>query len=176
MKKFFLVILFLSVTLISSARRYYTGIGLRAGKFSTGVTFKHFYNTDNATGLQIDAMYSNMSADGFTLKGYYLKQIPFKIPIIQLPLDLVLGGGLHAAYFPFQNNNGYYKRVNADSIYRYPASVVTIGVDATVQIEYRIPIKKVPFTVSIDCNPFYEFYKRGPEWLDFGVSVRYVFL
>jgi hypothetical protein len=176
MRKFFLLFLCVSLAFAASARRYYTGIGLRAGKFSSGVTFKHFYNTDNATGIQIDAMYSNMSADGFTLKGYYLKQIPFKIPIIQLPLDLVLGGGLHAAYFPFQNNNGYYKRVNADSIYRYPASVVTAGINATVQIEYRIPVKKVPFTVSIDCNPFYEFYKRGPEWLDFGFSVRYVFL
>ncbi len=175
MKKFLLIILLVSVSLMASARRYYTGIGFRAGKFSTGVTFKHFYNTDNATGIQIDAMYSNMSADGFTLKGYYLKQIPFKIPIIQLPLDLVLGGGLHAAYFPFQNDNGYYKRVNADSIYRYPNSVVSIGINATVQIEYRIPLKKVPFTFSIDCNPFYEFYKRGPEWLDFGASLRYVF-
>ena len=59
---------------------------------------------------------------------------------------------------------------------RYTTSVLTLGVDATVQIEYKIPIKHVPFTVSIDCNPYYEFYNQGPEWIDFGVSIRYVFL
>ncbi len=176
MKKIFIAGLFLSLSFLASARNYYTGIGLRAGKFSSGITFKHFYNSDNATGIQIDAMYSNMSADGFTIKGYYIKQIPFKIPIIQLPLDLVIGGGIHAAYFAHQGDNGYYKRINSDSIYRWPTAVVSIGIDATVQIEYKIPVKHVPFTVTIDGNPFYEFYKRGPEYIDFGVSIRYVFM
>jgi hypothetical protein len=175
MRIFTLTLALIMLTMAASARRYYTGIGLRAGKFSSGVSFKHFYNTDNATGVQIDAMYSNMSADGFTLKAYYLKQIPFKLPIIQLPLDLVLGAGLHGAYFPFQNNNGYYK-IGQKKADRYTTSVITAGVDATVQIEYRIPLKKVPFTFGIDCNPFYEFYNPGPEWIDFGIAIRYVFL
>ena len=54
--------------------------------------------------------------------------------------------------------------------------VFVAGVDATVQIEYRVPIKKLPFTIGIDCNPFFQFYHPGPEWIDFGVAVRYVFL
>ena len=175
MKKILIVFLLLSGAASGYVPKgYYTGIGVRFGKFSSGLSYKHFYNTDNATGIQIDALYSNMAADGFTLKGYYLKQWPFKLPIIQLPLDFVIGGGLHAAYFPHQGDNGYYKRVTADSIYRYPTSVVSVGVDFTVQIEYKVPLKRVPFSVTIDCNPFYEFYKRGPEYIDFGVSIRYV--
>ena len=180
MKKVFLIILLVSVSLKTSARRYYTGIGLRADRFGFGATFKHFYNSDNATGLQFDAFYGLFGSYGFVVKGYYIKQIPFKIPIIQLPLDLVLGGGLHASYFPAASDNGYYS-VNKGKANYYSRdggahkSVIAAGVDATVQIEYRIPVKKVPFTIGFDFNPFYEFYNRGPEWLDFGASLRYVF-
>lgn len=177
MKKFFLVLLFTSVTLMASARRYYTGIGLRAGRFDFGATFKHFYNVDNATGLQFDAFYGIFGSYGYTVKGYYLKQIPFKVPIIQIPLDLVLGGGLHVGYFPAANDNGYRNRsgdyyTNAKGD---PISVFVAGVDATVQIEYRIPVKKVPVTITLDANPFFEFYHPGPEWIDLGVALRYVF-
>jgi len=178
MKKIFLVLSFVSLTLIASARRYYTGIGLRAGRFDFGVTFKHFYNTDNATGLQFDAFYGIYGSYGYTVKGYYLKQVPFKIPIIQLPLDLVMGAGLHVGYYPAANDNGYHNRAGKYYLDENgkAKSVFVAGVDATVQIEYRIPIKKVPFTISLDGNPFFEFYHPGPEWIDFGVSLRYVFL
>ena len=178
MKKFILVAALLTLTLTASARRYYTGIGLRVGRFDFGATFKHFYNTDQATGLQFDAFYGLFGSYGYTVKGYYIKQIPFKVPIIQIPLDLVLGGGLHIGYFPAANDNGYHNRkgeyyLDEDG---NPKSVFVAGVDATIQLEYRLPIKKLPFTIGIDCNPFYEFYHPGPEWIDFGVALRYVFL
>ena len=178
MKKYLLIILLVSVSLMASARRYYTGIGLRAGRFDFGATFKHFYNTDNATGLQFDAFYGIFGSYGYTIKGYYLKQIPFKIPIIQLPLDLVLGAGLHVSYYPAANDNGYHNKAGKYYLTEKgdPKSVFVAGVDATVQIEYRIPVKKLPFTVTIDGNPFFEFYHPGPEWIDFGISLRYVFL
>lgn len=178
MKKIFLVFLLLSLTMTVSARRYYTGIGLRAGRFDFGATFKHFYNTDNATGLQFDAFYGIFGSYGYTVKGYYLKQIPFKIPIIQIPLDLVLGAGLHVSYFPAANDNGYHNKAGKYYVddKGFPKSVLVAGVDATVQLEYRIPIKKVPFTIGIDANPFFEFYHPGPEWIDFGVALRYVFI
>ena len=177
MKKGILIVVLISLCSMASAKRYYTGIGLRAGRFDFGATFKHFYNTDNATGLQFDAFYGIFGSYGYTVKGYYIKQIPFKLPIIQLPLDLVLGAGLHVGYFPAANDNGYHNKagkyyLNSEG---FPKSVFVVGADATVQIEYRIPIKRVPFTVGIDCNPFVEFYHPGPEWIDFGIAVRYVF-
>jgi len=177
MKKILLIIVLVSCTMMASARRYYTGIGLRVGRFDFGATFKHFYNTDQATGMQFDAFYGLFGSYGYTVKGYYIKQIPFKLPIIQLPLDLVLGGGVHIGYFPAANDNGYHNRQGEYYLDKNgePKSVFVAGIDATIQLEYRVPIKKLPFTVGVDCNPFWQFYHPGPEWIDFGVAVRYVF-
>ena len=163
--------LFSMMTISSYSQKYYTGIGGRAGKFYTGVSFKHFVNTSNATGIQLEASYANITVGGFNLKGFLIKQLPFKIPIIQLPLDFVYGVGLHAAYFPYEPQ-GYYKKVNKEAVY-YDKAVITVGVDVTAQIEYKIP--RVPVTLTIDFTPFYEFVNRGPEIADFGVSIRYVF-
>jgi hypothetical protein len=93
MKKIFALLFLLFLFVQASALKYYTGIGIRAGKFNTGISFKHFSNPDNATGLQLDACYSNIISGGYIVKAYGIKQIPIKIPIIQLPLDVVLGAG-----------------------------------------------------------------------------------
>ncbi len=170
-KRIFIFLLFTLLFSGAYAQKYYMGIGARAGKFYTGASFKYFFNSTNATGIQLEAAYANITVGGYNLKGFLIKQIPFKVPIIQLPLDFVYGIGLHAAYFPFEPQ-GYYKKVDGDAVY-YDKAVVTMGVDATIQIEYKIP--KVPFTLTIDVVPFYEFVNRGPEVVDFGVSIRYVF-
>jgi hypothetical protein len=172
MKRLLLIFVFLSSQV--SAQRYFsyhTGVGARAGKFNTGLTFKHFFNADNATGIQVEAYYANVASGGYTGKFFLIKQNRFKIPIIQLPLDFVYGAGVHAGYFPFEVQ-GYYKRVKKDANY-YEKSVVSMGADITLQIEYKIP--KVPLTFSIECVPFYEFVNPGPEYVDFGVALRYVF-
>ncbi len=152
---------------------YYTGIGFRIGKFNSGFSYKHFYNSDNVTAIQVDGYFTHMADGGYTLKGFYLRQIPFKIPIIQLPLDFIYGGGLHVGYFPIEDK-GYYKLKDGDAVF-YGKSVFTGGVDATVQIEYQVSKKVAPLTVTLDCVPFYELYNRGPEFIDFGLSVRYTF-
>jgi len=173
------ICLLLLITLLShgtSGQNYYTGIGIRAGKFNTGITFKHFFDADNSVGMQVDLCYTHIADDGWTLKGFYLRQLPFHVPIIQLPLDFVYGVGLHSGFFPVRTNGGgYYKIVDGEKV-PYDKDVVTVGVDGTVQLEYKIPGRKTPFTFSIDCTPFYEFVNRGPEWIDFGFSVRYVFM
>ena len=152
---------------------YYSAFGIRVGKFNSGISYKHFYNTDNATAIQIDAYFTHMADGGYTVKGYYLRQIPFKLPIIQLPLDFIYGGGLHVGYFPIEDL-GYYKIRHGDAVF-YRKSVFSGGVDGTVQIEYQVKRKIAPITVTLDCVPFFEFYNPGPEFVDFGVSVRYTF-
>ena len=165
----------LMISQASFCQLYYTGIGLRAGKFNSGLTFKRFFDSDNSVAMQVDLCYTHIADDGWTLKAFYLRQFPFHLPIIQIPLDLVLGGGLHTGYFPIRTlEGGYYKIVDGEKV-PYNKDVVTVGVDATVQLEYKIPGRKTPFTVTLDCTPFYEFINRGPEWIDFGISVRYVF-
>ncbi len=171
MKKAILICLLLIFSKVGFSQKYYMGIGARVGKFHSGFSFKYFVNTNNATGFQLEAMYANIASGGGVIKGFVIKQLPFKIPIIQLPLDFIAGVGAHAGYFP-KNVRGYYKTVNGDASY-YTNSVVSIGVDLTVQLEYKIP--RVPITFTIDVVPFYEFVNRGPEVIDFGATLRYVF-
>jgi hypothetical protein len=71
-------------------------------------------------------------------------------------------------------DKGYYYIENGNAVY-YNKNVITAGVNATLQLEYKIPYKIAPFSITIDCVPFYEFVNRGPEFIDFGVSVRYIF-
>ncbi|MFM7217735.1 MAG: hypothetical protein ACKO1U_06930 [Bacteroidota bacterium] len=179
MKKLSLVVLISLVAVQVTAQRYYAAFGGRAGKFNSGITFKYFWNTDNATGLKLDGYYTKMGAGGYTIKGFAIKQVPFKIPIIQLPLDLIVGGGVHAGLFPVGNGfTRYYKRVKGrnDPIEAdyYNNTVVSVGLDATIELEYQVK-KVVPISFAIDVCPFYEFLNRGPEYIDFGFSIRYLF-
>jgi hypothetical protein len=171
MKKLFLIFLLALLSHSAFSQKYYMGIGGRAGKFHTGLSWKYFMGATNSIGMQIEAYYANIASGGYVVKGFLIKQLPFKVPIIQLPLDFVAGAGVHAGYFPYERQ-GYYKKVNGEADF-YDKSVITAGVDATVQIEYKIP--KVPVTFTIDFTPFYEFINRGPEIVDFGASLRMVF-
>ncbi|TAH41346.1 MAG: hypothetical protein EYC69_08655 [Bacteroidetes bacterium] len=172
MRKIFIVLVICFFATSAYSQLYISGIGIRAGKFNTGLTSKFFFVANNNSGMQFDAYYTNIASGGYTLKGFFVKQVPFKIPIIQLPLDFVFGGGVHAGYFPFETQ-GYYRKSKKDANY-YDKSVVSVGLDATIQIEYQVK-KIAPFTIGIDCVPFFEFMNPGPEFIDFGVSVRYVF-
>jgi len=172
MKKIMLLLLLCIFSLGSYSQLYISGIGVRGGKFNTGITSKFFFYANNNTGLQLDAYYTNIASGGYTVKAFLVQQVPFKLPIVQLPLDFILGGGLHAGYFPFEPQ-GYYKRSKKEANY-YSKSVVSAGFDATIQIEYQVK-KVVPITIGIDAVPYFEFLNQGPEFIDFGVSIRYVF-
>jgi len=177
MKKLVATLFFISSFFFAHALKYHSGIGIRFGKFNTGITFKHFYDGDNRRGLELDGFYTNIPQGGYTIKGLYIFQNHIHMPLLQIPLDLIFGGGLHASYFPYYphlNDAGYYKKVNGHKI-PYYKDVIVAGVDASVQVEYKIPARRAPFTLTFDVNPFYEFLNRGPEWLDFGFSIRYVF-
>jgi len=176
MKKATILFLLLVSTTICSAQ-YYAAIGGRAGKFNTGITLKYFWDADNATGIKLDGYYTKMGDGGYTIKAFGIRQIPLKVPIIQLPLDLVLGAGVHAGYFPLGQGR-YYKRVKGNKDPQeadfYDTDVVSIGIDATIELEYQVE-SVVPLAFAIDFCPFYEFVNRGPEYIDFGFSVRYLF-
>jgi len=172
MKRLSLLFVLVLYAFAVNAQLYISGIGVRAGKFNTGITSKFFFYSDNATGVQFDGYYTNIASGGYTLKAFLVRQAPFKIPIVQLPLDFIFGAGLQAGYFPF-DEQGYYKRSGDDADY-YTKSVLSGGVNATIQIEYQVK-KIAPVTIGIDAVPYFDFINPGPEYIDFGVSVRYVF-
>lgn len=151
-----------------SQAQYYTGIGLRLGKFSSGVSIKYFFDANNAKGLELFAGKTKIARGGYIGKLFYENQTPCTMPLLQIPLDIVFGGGGHVAYFP----KDYY-RLRDGELIPYGDKVLCAGVDAILGVEYKVPI--APLTLGVDVNPFLDLLNPGPEYLDFSVAIRYVF-
>jgi hypothetical protein len=154
--------------LSQSQAQYYTGIGLRLGKFSSGVSVKYFFDANNAKGLELFAGKTKIARGGYIAKLFYESQAPCTMPLLQIPLDIVFGGGAHAAYFP----TGYY-RLRDGELIPYGDKIFSAGIDAILGVEYKVPI--APLTLGIDVNPFLDLLNPGPEHLDFSVAIRYIF-
>ena len=163
-----LVAAFTVCSVITLRAQYVTGIGLRGGKFNSGVSFKRFFDANNSTGVEALIARSKIGRDyGWVAKGFIVFQRPIMDSRLQAPFDIVFGGGLHGGYYKY----GYYYIENGKEI-PYALDVYTFGVDAMIGIEYKIPI--APITITVDCNPFFTLVNKGPEFIDFGLSLRYV--
>ena len=148
--------------------QYYTGVGVRLGKFASGVSFKYFFDANNASAIELIAAKTKTARGGYVFTALYESQTPIDLPILHIPLDIVFGGGVHAGYFP----KGYYKLRDGE-LYPYGDKIFTVGIDAILGLEYKIPV--APITVGVDCMPFYDIVNPGPEFIDFSLVVRYVF-
>src|SRR5258706_10376679 len=161
-------ILFTSVS--ASYAQYHAGIGGRVAKFNSGLTMKYFFRPDNATGVSILIAHSKISEGGWVISPMYENQLPFRIPLIQLPLDFIMGVGMHIGHY----HTKYYKIVNRLPDY-YKGNILTVVADLLVALEYQVAIKWLPLAIGIEAQPFYEFVNKGPEFLDFGATLKYVF-
>lgn len=151
-----------------SQAQYYTGIGVRLGKFSSGVSVKYFFDANNAKGLELFAGKTKIARGGYIARLLYESQTPCTLPLLQIPLDIVFGGGAHIAYFP----KDYY-RLRDGELIPYGDKIFCVGIDANLGVEYKVPI--APITVGLDVNPFLDLLNPGPEYLDFSLAIRYVF-
>ncbi len=174
MKRTSLICTFFILSFANSQAQYHLGFGVRFGKLNNGVTFKEFFQADQTIGMELQLNSSLIAATyGYSLKGFLLDQIGFRIPYIQLPLDFVFGGGLQFGYYPYNPpDNGYYKIESGEPVY-YRKNVFTAGVAANIGLEYELR-KTIPLTIGIDAIPAYDFLNPGPDWFDFGVNIRYV--
>jgi hypothetical protein len=152
-----------------SHAQYYTGIGARLGKFSSGVSAKHFFDANNAKSLELFLGKTKIARGGYIGKLFYENQIPFTTPLLQIPLDFIFGGGVHLAYFP----KDYY-RLGDGELIPYGDKILSAGVDAIIGAEYKVPI--IPITLGVELNPFLDVLNPGPEYLDFSVTIRYMCL
>jgi hypothetical protein len=152
----------------ATSAQYYTGIGARIGKFASGVSVKWFFDANNATGMEFIVAKTKTAKGGYVATALYESQLPIRMPILHVPLDLVFGGGVHGGYFP----KDYYRIRDGEQIV-YGDKIFTAGIDAILGLEYKVPI--APFTVGIDCMPFYDILNPGPEFIDFSFAIRYVF-
>ena len=160
----------LAITSVVTTRaQYVTGIGLRGGKFNSGISFKQFFNANNNVGAEGMVGWSKIGRDhGWIAKGFFVYQRPIMDARMQAPFDIVFGAGLHGAYYKY----GYYYIEDGKEI-PYALDVYVFGIDAMVGMEYKLPF--APLTLTVDCNPFFELVNKGPENIDFGLSIRYVF-
>jgi len=144
---------------------YRTAVGIRLGKFMSDINIKHFYNGNRFMGMEFHTGITQEAFGGYKAKAFYIAQFPLRNSMLQIPVDLVIGAGAHAGYF----KEKYYKIVDGEPVY-YSDNTFSAGPDAKIELEYNT--RKFPLTVSVDCNVFYSLYNPGPEWIDFGVTLR----
>jgi len=156
----------LNVCLVQA--QYTTGVGVRVGKFASGIDVKHFLDANGNTGFQLMAGITREAKGGYTAKGYFVKQLPIMNSLLRIPIDIVFGIGGHASYFKYD----YYSIKEGNPVF-YKDQTIAAGLDAMFGLEYDT--RKIPFTITLDANPFYSILKPGPEWMDFGITGRLKF-
>src|SRR5258707_15675781 len=113
MKRLLLISTLLFFISAEMKAQYQAAIGLRGGKFTSGVTMKYFFDADNATAVELVLGRTKIAKGGWMATGFYEHQVPIHIPILQLPLDFIGGFGAHVGYYPKR----YYKIVEGRADY-----------------------------------------------------------
>lgn len=166
--KNFLLLFCLALFISAACGQDYTyAIGARVGKFSSGITTKYFFQTTNSTAIETNLTFKrNFGTALVTL--YLEKHYPLRNSQLQIPIDIILGGGVHAAYY----KEGYY-RIKDGNKDQYYGEGVTLGVDGKLGLEH--PFSFMPFTIGIEACPFLDLVNPGPEILELAVNLRYAF-
>lgn len=163
-----LLIFFLMIGLArfyAAKAEYITAAGGRVGKFATGVSIKHFFDTRANTGFEAWGTITREANTGYMVKGFFVKQKTIFNSKLQIPVDMVFGVGAHGGFF----KDNYYRIVAGEPVY-YKHNTASAGIDAQFALEYNS--RRFPLTIAIDVNPYYSLLNPGPEWLDMGLTVR----
>jgi hypothetical protein len=156
MKKFGLTILLASgLFLLSNAQDYSTGIGLRGG-FANGITIKHFVSQKAAFEGIIASRWRGLELTGL----YEIHNRAFQTD----RLNWYIGFGGHIGFW--NGDNARWGTANT--------AYTVVGVDGILGLEYNF--LQVPFNISIDWKPAFNFYGYSGFWADGGaISIRYIF-
>ncbi len=159
--------LMFSLPINTIAQDYTTAIGIKAGKFSSGLSARYFFDTSSSIGLEGNLTFKKNF--GTALATVFVeRQTGLRNRILQAPIDFIYGVGAHVAMY----KEGYYRIRNGEKD-QYYGKGMSIGLDAIVGLEH--PFSFAPLTVGIEVNPFYDIVNPGPEFVDIAVSVRYAF-
>jgi len=180
-----LVLCFASITGMAQRKKsapaanagYQTGIGLRAGGYSSGLTIKHFLSGKN-----------NVAIEGLVTTEYRARGARFTlllekhVPIKDLKgLQFYYGAGGHlGAYrgryyfedvrFRRGKDYGYYRVVYLDD----DRARVAGGADLVLGLEYKMD--DLPFVLGFDYKPFFEVFNGYTGFYhDAAVSLRFTF-
>lgn len=155
-----LVIVF-SLGLYSStveAQPYHTGLGLRFGGLTNGLTLKHF--TGKTTALE---GILSVGRENFIVTGLFEKHAPLDG---SNQFNFFYGAGAHIGFF---QDGGYYN-YNRNRIYK---SSTVVGLDGILGLDYKF--KGAPINIGIDMKPFVDFFDGNFVYFDGGLSLRYTF-
>lgn len=159
----------------SGGNGYSTGIGLRGGGWSSGLTVKHFLSGKN--GVAVEGLLTReYAARGGRLTLLLEKHLPisdFK------GLQFYYGAGAHLGtyqgryYFDDdrfgRKKNKYYYRYSYDD-----QSYLVGGADLILGLEYKLP--DLPFVVALDYKPFFEVFRGYTGFYnDAALSLRFAF-
>jgi hypothetical protein len=167
-KIYTLLTLFFFATLsMSKAQPYNTGIGLRLAGISSGITVKHFVNSNSA----LEGIVS-FGRHAFLITGLYERHQPF--PNAE-GLSWFFGGGGHVGFFSDNYTYAYwhYKGKDKDKYYVFEHRDATtfIGADFILGLEYKF--KNAPVDLGLDVKPFVDFVPGVYGYWEGALSVRF---
>lgn len=162
MKKhiFIVAIIFCATSIFTTlhAQSYKTGLGLRFGGLTSGLTLKHFTNQTTA----LEGIVS-LGRQSILVTGLYEKHAPLGGAG---SAKLFYGFGGHLGFF--QDGGRYY--YNDNRIY---TSSTVVGIDGILGLDFKL--NKAPINISMDVKPFVDFFGGNYFYFDGGISVRYTF-
>ena len=154
---------------------YTTGIGLRGGGWSSGLTVKHFLSGKNNVALE------GLLTREYAARGGRLTLLLEKHqPISEVRgLQFYYGAGAHLGVYQgryyFEDvrfrrgkNKYYYRQYYTEDSY------LVGGADLVLGLEYKVP--DLPFVVGLDYKPFFEVFQGYTGFYnDAAVSLRFTF-
>ncbi len=166
MKKIKLTLLFVLISVVPLlAQNYKTGIGIRGG-YVSGLTVKHFVNTNTALEGIISPRW-----EGVLITGLYEKHTTaFKVQQLQF-----YGGiGAHVGFWDFhEHNHKHHPWFHDDDHHGYDDGHTVVGADLVMGLEYTF--KEIPFAVGIDWKPGVNLIGHQGVWLgDVAFNLRFL--
>ena len=160
-----LIVALILLTGTVNAEDYGTGIGLRLGGLSSGISVKGFVNSTSA----IEGI-ASFGRNSFIATGLYEKH--FEIPGAT-GLNMYVGAGGHIGFFGYRGSYFYKNKNKYYYVYDERHTAVVPGIDLIIGLEYKI--KDVPLAIGVDIKPFIDFFDGSGFYFDGALNVRYVF-
>lgn len=154
---------------------YTTGIGLRAGGYSSGLTVKHFLSGKN------NVAFEGLLTREYRARGGRLTLLLEKhLPVSDIKgLQFYYGAGGHLGAYDgryYFLDRRYYRGRDRDDLRRFDdgRTYVAFGADLILGLEYKFP--DLPFVAGVDYKPFFEVFDGYTGlYSDAAFSLRFVF-
>ncbi|MBC6988164.1 MULTISPECIES: hypothetical protein [Hymenobacter] len=160
----------------SAGAGYNTGLGLRAGGYSSGLTFKHFISGKNGVAFE-GLVTTEYKAHGARVTLLLEKHLP--VADVK-NLQFYYGAGGHVGsyrgryyYVGRWETRGKHKDVYY-TYYEDDTNYIAFGADLILGLEYKLP--DLPFVVGVDYKPFFEVFDGYSGFYnDAALSLRFTF-